>query len=40
MEINIFVREIIYYGIVLFFVGYLLYTFTIGDRETPSKKHS
>lgn len=39
MEISILAREIIYYGIVLFFVGYLLYDFTIGDKETPSKKH-
>ena len=39
MEINYHIREIMYYGTVLFFIGYLLYNFTVADKDTPAKKH-
>lgn len=39
MEISYFAREVMIFGLIFFFVGYMLYNFTIGDRDTPVKKH-
>lgn len=39
MEISNSVREVIYFGLVLFFVGSLFYSFVIADK-VPSKKFS
>lgn len=39
MEISYVAREIIFFSIVFFLIGAILYNFTIADRDTPVKKH-
>jgi len=38
MEISYPIREIMYYGIVLFFIGYIVYNFAVSDKEISVKK--
>ena len=40
MEISFFVRSILVYSLIFFFVGYILYISLVNDDDAPKKKSS